>query len=163
MPPAVDRAAFLAESVCGVLMSFPRPSMKAAVIVAVIVLVPVLFVSRIAHAAGEWHVIGATANGDEVLVSSISSQKNGLRTAWIRVQYKEAIKLPQGGPFIELRARVRFNCAKSTATPNSEWFYALDKGGKLVVIKKMRRDDQFGSTTEGGFGAMARDFVCEQK
>jgi hypothetical protein len=146
-----------------VLMSFPRPTVKAAVIITVIVLAPVLFVSRIAHAAGEWHVIGATANGDEVLVSSISAQKNGLRTAWIRVQYKEAAKLPQGGPFIELRARVRFNCAKGTATPNSEWFYSLDKGGKLVVSKKMRRDDQFGSTAEGGFGAIARDFVCQQK
>lgn len=144
-------------------MPFPRPTIKAAVIVAVVVLAPVLFVSRIAHAAGEWRLIGATASGDEVLVSSISSQKDGSRTAWIRVQYKEPAKLPQGGPFIELRARVRYNCAKGIATPNSEWLYSLDKAGKLVVSKKARRDDQFGSAAEGGFGGMARDFVCQQK
>ena len=144
-------------------MPLPRPIIKAAVIAAVVVLASLLFVSRLAHAAGEWRLIGATANGDEVLVSSISSQKDGSRTAWIRVQYKEPAKLPQGGPFIELRARVRFNCAKGTATPNSEWFYSLDKAGKLVVSKKARRDDQFGSAAEGGFGGMARDFVCQPK
>jgi hypothetical protein len=144
-------------------MPLSRPTIKAAVIVAVVILAPVLFVSRIAHAAGEWRLIGATANGDEVLVSSISSQKDGSRTTWIRVQYKEPAKLPQGGPFIELRARVRFNCAKATATPSSEWFYSLDKAGKLVVSKKAHRDDQFGSAAEGGFAGMARDFVCQQK
>jgi hypothetical protein len=31
------------------------------------------------------------------------------------------------------------------------------------VSKKTRRDDQFGSMTEGGFGDIARDFVCKQK
>jgi hypothetical protein len=144
-------------------MPFPRPTIKAAIIVAAVVLATILLVSRIAHAVGEWRLIGATANGDEVLVSAISSPKNGPRTAWIRVQYKEPAKLPQGGPFIELRARVRFNCAKGTATPSSEWFYSLDKAGKLVVSKKSHRDDQFGSAAEGGFGGMARDFVCQQK
>lgn len=144
-------------------MPFPRANIKTAVIVVAVVLAPVLFVSRIAHAAGEWRLIGATAGGDEVLVSAISSLKNGPRTAWIRVQYKEPAKLPQGGPFIELRARVRFNCAKGTATPSSEWFYSLDKAGKLVVSKKARHDEQFGSAAEGGFGGMARDFVCQQK
>jgi hypothetical protein len=144
-------------------MPLPRPAIKTAVIVAAVILAPLLFVSRIAHAAGEWRLIGSTPNGDEVLVSTISSQKNGPRTAWIRVQYKQPAKLPQGGPFIELRARVRFNCAKGSATPSSEWFYSLDKAGKLTVSKKARRDDQFGSDAEGGFGGMARDFVCQQK
>jgi hypothetical protein len=132
-----------------------------------VVLAPVLLVGLVALAAGDWRQIGATAGGDQVLVSSVSAQKHGLRTAWIRVEYKEPTKLPQGGPFVELRARVRFNCAGGSAVPsvvtNSEWFYSRDRGGKLVVSKKTRHDDQFGQLAEGGFGAMARDFVCKQE
>ncbi len=128
-----------------------------------VVLAPVLLVGLVALAAGEWKTVGATASGDQVLVSSVTSQKNGLRTAWVRVEYKEPIKLPQGGPFVELRARVRFNCASGSAVPNSEWFYSRDRSGKLVVSKKTRRDDQFGQVTEGDFGGIAKEFVCKQK
>jgi hypothetical protein len=160
----VDRTRFLAQSVCGVLMGFPLSSVKKVVWIAVaVVLAPVLFVGLVALASGEWRTIGATAGGDQVLVSSISPQKNGLRTAWIRIEYKEPAKLPQGGPFVELRARVRFNCVNGSATPNSEWFYSTDRSGRLVVSKKMRRDDQFGQSSEGDFGEMAKDFVCGQK
>lgn len=128
-----------------------------------VVLAPVLLVGLVALAAGEWKTVGATAGGDQVLISSVTSQKNGLRTAWVRVEYKEPIKLPQGGPFVELRARVRFNCASGSAVPNSEWFYSRDRSGKLVVSKKTRRDDQFGQVTEGDFGGIAKEFVCKQK
>jgi hypothetical protein len=64
---------------------------------------------------------------------------------------------------VELRARVRFNCVSGSATPNSEWFYSVDRSGKRIVSKKTRRDDQFGQMAEGNFGEMARDFVCKQK
>jgi len=132
-----------------------------------VVLAPVLLVGLVALAAGDWQQIGATASGDQVLVSSVTARKNGLRSAWIRVEYKEPIKLPQGGPFVELRARVRFNCSSGGAVPsvvaNSEWFYSRDRSGKLVVSKKTRHDDQFGQVAEGGFGEMAREFVCKQK
>lgn len=142
--------------------------MKKGVLVAVaVVLAPVLLVGVVALAAGDWREIGATVGGDEVLVSSVTPQRHGLRTAWVRVEYKEPAKLPQGGPFVELRARVRFNCAGDSAAPsfapNSEWFYSRDHGGKLVVSKKTRRDDQFGQVSEGGFGEMAKEFVCKQK
>ena len=99
----------------------------------------------------------------QVLVSSVTAQKNGLRTAWIRVEYKEPTKLPQGGPFVELRARVRFSCASGSEVPTAEWFYARDHSGKFVVSKKVRRDDLFGTDPEGGFGEMAGKFVCEQR
>jgi len=136
---------------------------KGLFIMVAVVLAPVLLVGLVALAAGDWRTVGATAGGDEVLVSSVTAKKNGLRTAWVRVEYKEPVKLPQGGPFVELRARVRFNCASGTEVPNSEWFYSRDRGGKLVVSKKTRRDDQFGLMAEGNFGGMARDFVCKQK
>jgi hypothetical protein len=138
--------------------------MKKGLLIAIaIVLAPVLFVGVVAVAAGDWREIGSTAGGDQVLVSSVSPQKNGLRTAWIRVEFKEPAKVPQGGPFVELRARVRFNCASGSAIPSSEWFYSRDHNGKLVVSKKTRRDDQFGQLTEGNFGDMAKEFVCKQK
>ncbi|MFZ0139205.1 MAG: surface-adhesin E family protein [Candidatus Sulfotelmatobacter sp.] len=145
----------------------PSPMKKGLFIIFAVVLAPVLLVGLVALAAGDWRQIGATPGGDQVLVSSVTAQKNGLRTAWIRVEYKEPTKLPQGGPFVELRARVRFNCASRGMTPsvvaNSEWFYSRDHGGKLVVSKKAHRDDQFGQTSEGDFGEIAKDFVCKQK
>jgi hypothetical protein len=164
---AVDRNPFLAQSVCGVLMALPPSPMKKGLFIMVaVVLAPVVLVGLVALAAGDWRTVGATAGGDQVLVSSVSARRHGLRTAWVRVEYKEPTKLPQGGPFVELRARVRFNCS-SGAVPgvvaNSEWFYSRDHGGKLVVSKKTRHDDQFGQVSEGDFGEMAREFVCKQK
>jgi hypothetical protein len=145
-------------------MVLPRSPVKKGLLVAVaVVLAPVLLVGVVVFAAGDWRQIGATPGGDQVLVSSLTSQKNGLRTAWIRVEYKEPAKLPQGGPFVELRARVHFNCISGTAVPNSVWFYSRDHSGKLVVSKKSHRDDQFGQLPEGDFGELARDYVCKQK
>ncbi len=141
----------------------PLPTKKGLLAAVAVVLASVLLVGIVAFAAADWRTIGATAGGDEVLVSSISPEKNGLRTAWIRVEFKQPTKLPQGGPFVELRARVRFNCINGSAMPNSEWFYSVDHSGKRIVSKKMRRDDQFGQPAEGNFEEMALEFVCKQK
>src|ERR1700683_1083297 len=144
-------------------MSVSLSPIKKGLFIMVAVVLAVPLVGLAALAAGDWSTVGATAGGAQVLVSSVSSQKNGLRTAWVRVEYKEPIKLPQGGPFVELRARVRFNCSSGSAVPNSGGFYSRDHGGKLVVSKKPRRDDQFGQMAEGDFGGIAREFVCKQK
>jgi hypothetical protein len=140
-----------------------NPVRRSVLLALALVLGPILFVSVTARAAGEWRSIGATASGDEVSISSVTTQRNGLRNAWIRVEYKDPAKLPQGGPFVELRARVRFNCASGSAVPSSEWFYSRDHSGKLVVSKKMRHDDQFGEMAEGNFGGLVQEFVCKQK
>jgi len=142
--------------------SIPSPTKKNLLIACAVVLAPVLLGVVVARAAGDWRQAGATAGGDRVLVSSVTAHKNSLRTAWIRVEYKEPTKLPQGGPFVELRARVRFNCSSGSAVPNSMWFYSRDHSGQLVVSKKARHDDQFGEESEGGFGEVAKDFVCKQ-
>src|SRR5258708_18824753 len=139
------------------------PLKKALLIIVCVVLAPVLLVGLVAFAAGDWRSVGTTPSGDQILVSSITAQKNGLRTAWVRIEYKEPTKLPQGGPFVELRARVRFNCSSGSAVTNSEWFYSRDRSGKIVVSKKAHRDDQFGQVAECDFGAMTREFVCKQK
>ena len=139
------------------------PFKKGLCIFMAVVLAPVVLVGLAAFAAGDWRQVGATAGGEQALVSSVTSQKNGLRTAWVRVQYKEPVKLSQGGPFVELRARVRFNCASGGAVANSEWLYSRDRSGKLVVSKKTHHDDQFGQSAEGDFGELAREFVCKQK
>jgi hypothetical protein len=130
-------------------------------IVAAVLLAPLLLM--VAFAAGEWRQIGATPDGDQVSVSIVSARKNGLRSAWVRVQYKNPVKSPPGSSFVELRARVRFNCTTGSAVTSPEWFYSKDRSGKLVVSKKIRRDDQFGQASQGNFIGVARDFVCEQK
>jgi len=148
--------------VCGVFRLGASTLKKGMLIFIAVVLAPVLLVGLVALAAGDWRQIGATEAGDKVSVSSVRIQKHNLRTAWVRIEYKEPAKLPQGGPYAELRARVRFNCASGTAAPNSEWFYSRERNGKLVVSKKAARDDQFGQVSEGNFGGMIRTYVCQQ-
>jgi len=126
------------------------------------VLAPVLLAGLAAFAAGDWRDIGQTASGNKVSVSSLRKLKNNMRTAWVRVEYKEPIRLTQGGPFVELRARVRFNCTTAAAVPTSEWLYARDHSGKLVVSKKPRTDAEFGKASEDSFGPMVGQFVCGQ-
>jgi hypothetical protein len=136
---------------------------KALLIFAAVVLAPVLLVSVVALAAGDWRSIGETGAGDKISVSSIHMLKRNQRIALVRVEYKEPTSLPQGGPFVEMRARVRFNCTNGAATPTSEWFYSRDHSGRFVVSKKANRDDEFGNTAEGAFADMVSKSVCGQK
>ncbi|HEY6766045.1 MAG TPA: surface-adhesin E family protein [Candidatus Sulfotelmatobacter sp.] len=136
---------------------------RALIAVIAVILAPVVLVSLVAIASGEWRTVGETGNGDQVSVSSVRVLKNNQRMAWVRVEYKEPIRLPQGGPFVELRARVHFNCLNGNSNPSAEWFYSRDHSGKFVVTKKTRRDDLFGTASEGSFGGMASKFVCGQK
>ncbi len=136
---------------------------KALIILTAVVLAQVLVVSLTVFAAGDWRTIGETEAGDKVSVSSVRILKNNQRLALVRVEYKEPAKLPQGGPFVEMRARVRFNCASGTVTPTTEWFYSRDHSGRVVVSKKATHDDEFGKNPEGGFAALVSKDVCSQK
>jgi hypothetical protein len=141
---------------------FPIMKKVACVLVAV-GLAPVLVVSLVLVASAEWRQAGETGMGDKVSVSSIKILKNNQRTALVRVEYKEPATLPQGGPFVEMRARVRFNCETGNAAPPTVWFYSRDRSGRLVVSKKEVRDDLFGKDSEGGFGEMASKYVCQNR
>jgi len=121
-----------------------------------------LVVSLVLVAAGDWRTIGQTDAGDKVSVSSVRVLRSNQRIALVRVEYKEPAKLPQGGPFVEMRARVRFNCASGVATPSSEWFYSRDHSGRSVVSKKSTHDDAFGQNPEGGFADLVSKNVCNQ-
>jgi hypothetical protein len=134
---------------------------KAIIVLAVIVLAPVLVVTMVL-AAGDWRTIGRTEAGDTVSVSSVRVLKNNQRLALVRVEYKEPAELPQGGPFVEMRARVRFNCSSGAAAPTTEWFYSRDHSGRFVVSKKATHDDQFGKSPEGGFVDLVSKNVCGQ-
>ena len=114
------------------------------------------------RAAGEWQSIGQTEAGDKVSISSVRVLKNNQRSALVRVEYKEPAQLPQGGPFVEMRARVKFNCTSGTASPTTQWFYSRDHSGRSVVSKKANRDDHFGKAPEGGFADLVMDNVCSQ-
>jgi hypothetical protein len=135
---------------------------KALLILAAVVLAPVLVVSLVVLAAGDWRPIGQTEAGDKVSVSSVHVLKRNQRVALVRVEYKEPTELPQGGPFVEMRARVRFNCTSGAVTPTSEWFYTRDRSGRFVVSKKASRDDEFGNGAEGAFADMVSKSVCGQ-
>jgi hypothetical protein len=135
---------------------------KALLILAAVVLAPLLLVSLTVYAAGEWRTIGQTENGDSVSVSAVHVQKKNQRVALVRVEYKEPTKLPQGGPFVEMRARVRVNCNTGVTSPTSEWFYARDRSGRPVVSKKASHDNQFGKQPEGGFAELVSKNVCSQ-
>lgn len=119
-----------------------------------------LVVSLVLLAASDWRSVGQTEAGDKVSVSSVRALKNNQRLALVRIEYKEPTQLPQGGPFVEMRARVRFNCTSGTAMPTSEWFYSRDSSGRSVVSKKATRDEQFGKVPEGGFADLVSKSVC---
>ena len=135
--------------------------MKKALLITAVVLTPILAVSLLL-AASDWRVIGQTEAGDKVSISAVRVLKNNQRSALVRVEYKQPTKLPQGGPFIEMRARVRFNCPTGTASPSSVWFYTRDRSGRDVVGKKATHDDQFGKAAEGGFADLVSKNVCSQ-
>jgi hypothetical protein len=135
---------------------------KALIVIAVVVLAPVLVVSLVVLAAGDWRAVGQTEAGDKVSVSSVRVLKNNQRLALVRVEYREPTELPQGGPFVEMRARVRFNCSSGVAAPTTEWFYSRDHGGRFVVSKKATHDDMFGKNPEGGFVDLVSKDVCSQ-
>ena len=134
---------------------------KVLIVVAAIVLAPILVVSLVL-AAGDWRPVGQTEAGDKVSVSSVRVLKNNQRIALVRVEFKEPAELPQGGPFVEMRARVRFNCTDGAAAPTTEWFYSRDHSGRFVVSKKASHDDQFGKNPEGGFADLVSRDVCSQ-
>jgi hypothetical protein len=134
---------------------------KALIVLAAIVLAPLL-VSLVVRAAGDWRSIGQTEAGDKVSVSSVRVLKNNQRLALVRVEYKDPAELPQGGPFVEMRARVRFNCSSGVAAPTTEWFYSRDHSGRFVVSKKATHDEQFGMNPEGGFADLVSRNVCGQ-
>jgi hypothetical protein len=121
-----------------------------------------LVVSLVVLAASDWRAIGQTEAGDKVSVSSVRILRNNQRIALVRVEYKEPADLPQGGPFVEMRARVRFNCGSGTAAPTTMWFYSRDRSGRFVVSKKATHDDAFGKSPEGGFADMVSNHVCSQ-
>lgn len=121
-----------------------------------------LVVGLVLLAASDWRTVGQTEAGDTVSVSSVRVLKNNQRLALVRVEFKDPAELPQGGPFVEMRARVRFNCSNGTAAPTSEWFYSRDHSGRFVVSKKATHDDQFGKNPEGGFVGLVSKDVCSQ-
>jgi len=135
--------------------------LKKSFLITAVVLAPII-AATLLLAAGEWRTIGQTEAGDKVSVSAVRVLKNNQRSALVRVEFKEPAQLPQGGPFVEMRARVRFNCSNGQAAPTTEWFYSRDHSGRFVVSKKATHDDQFGKAPEGGFVDLVSKSVCSE-
>jgi hypothetical protein len=135
---------------------------RSVLIVAAVVLAPLALVSLALRATSEWQTIGQTQNGDTVAISSVRVLKKDLRVALVRIDYKLPTQLGQGPPFVQLRARVHFNCATGVATPTTVWFYSRDRNGRFVVTHKATHDSQFGQGPEGGFAELLTKSVCSQ-
>lgn len=161
-PLGFDRIPVFPESVWRYSEFIKSSGLKKAFFIVAAVTLALLLVSYRVFAAGEWRAIGQTVNGDTVSISALHVQKKNQRVALVRIEFKEPARLPQGGPFVEMRAHVRFNCNGGAATPTSEWFYSRDHGGRLVVSKKATHDNQFGKESEGGFADMLSKNVCSQ-
>jgi hypothetical protein len=138
------------------------PVKRTILIAAAVVLAPLVIVSLALRATSEWQTIGQTQNGDTVSISSVRILKKNLRVALVRVEYKNPVQLSQGPPFLELRARVHFNCATGSAIPTTEWFYSRDRNGRFVVTRKATHDNEFGQAAEGGFAQLVTKSVCSQ-
>ncbi len=136
-----------------------RVALKRVLLVLAVLLAPLIVASWVL-AAGEWKTIGQTEAGDKISVSSVRTLKNNQRTALVRVEYKESPTQMTGGPFVEMRARVRFNCSSGAAASSSEWFYTRDRSGRCVVSKKANHDDHFGKGPEGHFADLVSKNVC---
>jgi len=160
-PPQLTEWRFWPK-VCAFHLLVWLPVKKPLLILAAVVLAPVLVVSLAARAAGDWNPIGQTNEGDKVSISAVRALKNNQRTALVRVDYGKPAQLPQGGPFVEMRARVRFNCSTGAAAPTAEWFYTRDHSGRFVVSEKATHDDEFGRDPEGGFAELVSKNVCGQ-
>ena len=135
---------------------------KTLIVLAAVVLAPVLVVSLV---SGRRRL--ATRSARLKLATRFRSvpfacSRTISALALVRVEYKEPAELPQGGPFVEMRARVRFNCSSGTAAPTTVWFYSRDRSGRFVVSKKATHDDQFGKSAEGGFADLVSKNVCSQ-
>src|SRR3982074_3967579 len=104
-----------------------------------IALAPVVLASLVALAAADWRQVGETEAGHKVSVSSVGPLKNNLRTALVKVEFKEPTRLPQGGTFVELRARVRFNCRSGVAVPSAPSVGHRTRRRKLHVSENTPR------------------------
>lgn len=141
----------------------PATVKRTILIIAAVVLAPLAIMSLALRATSEWQTIGQTQNGDIVAISSVRALRQNLRVALVRIDYKHPTQLPQGPAFLELRARVHFNCATGSATPTTEWFYSRDRNGRFVVTHKATHDSQFGQGPEGGFAELLSHGVCSQR
>jgi hypothetical protein len=160
--PRFDKLAHLHQSVCCHLLREDSFLKKALLILALVVLALVFILNIRVHAASEWQTLGQTQAGDTVSISSVRLLPKNQRVALIRVDYKQPPMVPSGGPFLEMRARVHFNCSAGTAVPTTEWFYTRDRSGRFVVIRKVTRDAAFGQAAEGGFASLISAGVCAQ-
>jgi hypothetical protein len=141
----------------------PASAVKRSIlVVAAVVLAPLAIVSLALRATSEWQTIGQTQDGDIVAISSVRVLKKDLRVALVRIDYKRPTQLAQGPPFVQLRARVHFNCTTGVATPTTVWFYSRDRNGRFVVTHKATHDNQFGQEPEGGFAELLTRSVCSQ-
>jgi hypothetical protein len=116
--------------------------------------------SALALLAADWREAGVTSQGNRVFVSDVKG-KGDMRSAWIRIAYKEPLKTPDG-MVKSSRAKVRVNCKDMTAAAEETIMYA-DEAINHVASRKKLANEPFAKEPGGSFGDVAVKAICSPR
>ena len=108
-------------------------------------------------AAEDWKEAGVTSQGNRVYVSDVKGGGE-MRSAWIRIVYKEPLKTADG-LVKSSRAKIRVNCKDSTAAAEETIMYR-DEGINQIASRKKLKNEPFIKEPAGGFGDLAVRAIC---
>jgi hypothetical protein len=111
-------------------------------------------------AADDWKEVGTTSQGNRVYVSEIKG-RGDMRSAWIRIAYKEPMKTADG-VIKSSRAKIRANCKDMTAAAEETIMYRDEAINQVASQKKLQREP-FAKEPEGSFGDVAIKAICAQR
>lgn len=110
-----------------------------------------------AFAADDWKEVGVTSQGNRVYVSDVRGGGD-MRSAWIRIAYKEPLKTADG-VIRSSRAKVRVNCKDMTAAAQETIMYRDEAINQVASQKKLSREP-FAKEPAGSFGDVAVRAIC---
>jgi hypothetical protein len=108
----------------------------------------------------DWREAGVTTQGNRVFVSDVKG-KGDMRSAWIRIAYKEPLKT-QDGLIKSSRAKVRVNCQERTAAAEETIMYT-DEAINHVASRKKLANEPFAKEPNGTFGDLAVRAICSTR
>jgi hypothetical protein len=110
--------------------------------------------------AVDWREAGITSQGNRVFVGDVKG-KGDMRSAWIRIAYKEPLKT-QDGMIKSSRAKVRVNCNDMTAAAEETIMYT-DEAINRVASRKKLANEPFAKEPGGSFGDVAVKAICSSR
>lgn len=126
-----------------------------------LVLVGLALFMLVACGGPKWQPVGQTLHGNLVFLDPSSIRvTQGVKEAWVRVQYQAPVELHKGKATVFM-AHARFNCTDQTMATDQVVFYEDEKTGKILIETK-DPSAPFGKEPEGSFGDVALKFICKK-